>query len=87
MTHEAPELRELRLEVREFLDAERASTARIRDELAMAKEQIAYMSKSRAAQSAPAGVLYPAPALVRPTPMRIEAAPAPAAQRNAVRAQ
>ena len=68
-----------------FLDSERTATARVREELAMAKEQIAFMSKSRAAQS---GAGYPAPMLVRPqAPMVIRAVPAPAPQGNAVRAQ
>src|SRR6185436_13964722 len=65
---------------RSFLDAERTTTARVRDELTAAKEQIAFMSRSRAAQAAPSGGLYPAPTLVRPQPLRIEAAPAPAPQ-------
>jgi septal ring factor EnvC (AmiA/AmiB activator) len=57
-----------------FLDSERTSTARLREELTMAKEQIAFIIKSRAAQSAPAA--YPAPTLVRPPkPMVIRAAP------------
>ncbi len=67
-----------------FLDAERAATARIREELAKAKEQIAFMTRSRAAQSTPAH-LVPMP--VRPPPMVIRAAPSGTAGRNAVRAQ
>jgi len=55
-----------------FLDAERASTIRIREELATAKEQIAFMSRSRAAQQSPA-FLVPMP--VRPPPMVIRAVP------------
>jgi cell shape-determining protein MreC len=69
-----------------FLDSERAATARIREELATTKEQIAFMSRSRAAQATPA---YPAPTLIRPQPpMVIRAVPSSGnTQGNAVRAQ
>ena len=69
-----------------FLESERASMVRLREELAMAKEQIAFMSKTRAAQS---GSANPMPVMmIRPaTPMRIEAAPSQGTQqRNAVAA-
>jgi hypothetical protein len=55
-----------------FLDAERASTIRVREELTLAKEQIAFMARSRATQSAPPFAL---PMPVRPPPAVIRAAP------------
>ena len=59
---------------RAFLDAERAATARIRDELALTKEKMAFMDRSRSAQPGPASL---APMLVRPSapPTVIRAVP------------
>ena len=68
-----------------FLEAERASAMRVREELTTAKEQMAFILRSRAAQSSSA---YPGAAMIRPQPpMTIRAAPSSGnAQGNAVRA-
>jgi peptidoglycan hydrolase CwlO-like protein len=62
---------------RAFLEAERAATARIRDELTLTKEKMAFMDRSRAAPSAQPGLGYPAPTMIRPSapPMVIRAVP------------
>jgi|GEM_PF-5102041 predicted negative regulator of RcsB-dependent stress response len=69
-----------------FLDSERASTARVREELAMTKEQMAFMSRSRAAQATPG---YSVPMMVRPTPTIIRVVPSTSgtAEKAPMRAQ
>lgn len=69
-----------------FLDAERAATMRVREELTTAKEQMAFILRSRAAQSSS----FPGPVMIRPPtpPTVIRAAPTTGnTQGSAVRAQ
>ena len=52
---------------RAFLEAERLSSARLREELVKAKEQLAAMGKRVSVQSAPPPMALPMPVRVQPT--------------------
>lgn len=69
-----------------FLEAERASTMRVREELTTAREQMAFILRSRAAQSSQT---FPGPVMIqRGPPPAVRAAPSTGTtQGSAVRAQ
>lgn len=64
------QLRAERETARTFLEAEQAIGARLRADLALAKEQLAVLARNR-----PGGASFPLPVLIRPQPMVIKAAP------------